>query len=100
MLNREKDHERDALLRFPGELNADYRARIVRQQVEAAEDRQQRLREQTSMQNSPERRIRIWEHLHALSLPRVATHPLLAVVASQTGLTLEQVQDEQRQRQT
>jgi hypothetical protein len=99
MLNREKESQRDALLRFPGELNADYRARIVRQQLEASEDRQQRLREQTSKQNTPERRIRIWEHLHALALPRTAMHPLLAVVATQTGLTLEQVQDEQRHRQ-
>jgi hypothetical protein len=99
MLSREKNVARAAMLPLPGELNADYRARIVRQQAEAAEDRQQKLTEQTSMLNTPERRIRIWEHLHALPLPRAATHPLLNVVAAQTGLTLEQVQDEQRKRQ-
>jgi hypothetical protein len=99
MLNREKNAARAATLPLPGELNPDYRARIVRQQAEAAEDRQQKRVEQTSALNTPERRIRIWEHLHALPLPRTAAHPLLNVVANQTGLTLEQVQDEQRKRQ-
>jgi len=98
MLTREKNEARAAMLPLPGEPNADYRARIVRQQAEAAQDRQRKLSEQVSMQNTPERRIRIWEHLHAMALPDRPTHPLLAVVANQTGLTLEQVQDEQRKR--
>ena len=99
MLSRDRNAARAASLPLPGELNADYRARIVRQQAEMAEDRQQRLTEQTSMLNTPERRIQIWEHLHALPLPRATAHPLLNVVANQTGLTLEQVQEEQRKRQ-
>jgi hypothetical protein len=98
MQKPESSSDRDSLLRFSSESNADYRDRVARQNVEALEDRRQRLREQTSLQNTPERRIRIWEHLHALSLPRAAHHPLLAVVASQTGLTIEQVQEEQRHR--
>jgi hypothetical protein len=99
MLNREKNTVRAAMLPLPGELNADYRERMSRLQAEAAESRRRELSEQTSMMNTPERRIRIWEHLHALPLPRSESHPLLAVVANQTGLTLEQVQEEQRKRQ-
>jgi hypothetical protein len=99
MLSREKNAVRAATLPLPGELNADYRERMARIQADAAESRRRELSEQVSMSNSPERRIQIWEHLHALPLPRSATHPLLAVVANQTGLTLEQVQDEQRKRQ-
>jgi hypothetical protein len=98
MSNNMQARERDVLLRLSSESITEYRDRITRQQVEALEDRKQRLREQTSMQNTPERRIRIWEHLHALRLPRVEHHPLLAVVASQTGLSVEQVQEEQRLR--
>jgi hypothetical protein len=48
--------------------------------------------------HTPEERIRLWEKLHVLSLPRIATHPLLSLIASQTALTLQQVQDEQRRR--
>jgi hypothetical protein len=99
MLSRDRNAARAAALPLPGELNSDYRARIVRQHADAEIDRQQKLTEQTSMLSTPERRIQIWEHLHALPLPRSATHPLLNVVATQTGLTLEQVQDEQRKRQ-
>jgi hypothetical protein len=99
MLSRDKNVARAATLPLPGELNSDYRDRMVRLQADAAEERQRKLGEQHSMHNTPERRIKIWEHLHAVPLPRTAAHPLLAVVANQTGLTLEQVQDEQRKRQ-
>jgi hypothetical protein len=98
MSNSVQAKERDFLLRLSSESITEYRERITRQQDEALEDRRQRLREQTSLQNTPERRIRIWEHIHALRLPRVEHHPLLAVVASQTGLSVEQVEEEQRQR--
>ncbi len=98
MPNTAHEKERDFLLRLSSESVAEYRERIARQQVEVFESRRQRLREQSSVQNSPGRRIRIWEHIHALRLPSAVHHPLLAVVASQTGLSLEQVQEEQRLR--
>jgi hypothetical protein len=85
-------------LPFAGEPNADFRARIARRQAEAAEIRQRELIEQASTINSPDLRIRIWERLHEIPLPRDSAHRLLGVIAAQTGLTMVQVQDEQRTR--
>ena len=47
---------------------------------------------------SPHERISTWERLHALKLPRSADHPLAGLIASQTGLTLEDISAEQRRR--
>jgi len=85
-------------LPFAGEPNADFRARIARRQAEAAEVRQRELIEQASMVNTPEVRIRIWERLHEITMPRDAAHRLLGVIAAQTGLTMAQVQAERHNR--
>jgi hypothetical protein len=85
-------------LPFGGEPNADFRARIARRQAEAAEVRQRELLEQTSIVNSPDLRIRIWERLHEVTMPRDADHRLLGVIAAQTGLTMAQVQTERHNR--
>jgi hypothetical protein len=85
-------------LPLAGEPNADYRARIARRQAEAAEVRQRELIEQTSTINPPDLRIRIWERLHEIPLPRDVSHRLLRVIAAQTGLTMAQVQAEQHNR--
>jgi hypothetical protein len=82
----------------PGELMADYRARLAHEQAQALEHRQQELAEQASALNTPAARIRIWERLHGLALPRDPTHRLLDVVAAATDLALEQVREEQRLR--
>jgi hypothetical protein len=80
---------------YAGEPNADFRARIARRQAEVAELRQRELIEQASSINSPDRRIRIWERLHEITMPLDAGHRLLGVIAAQTGLTVAQVQTEQ-----
>ena len=85
-------------LPFAGEPNADFRARIARRQAEAAEVRQRELIEQASTVNSPDLRIRIWERLHEITMPRDVGHRLLGVIAAQTGLTMAQVQSEQQNR--
>ena len=85
-------------LPLAGEPNADYRARIARRQAEAAEIRQRELIEQTSIINPPDVRIRIWERLHEITMPRDASHRLLRVIAAQTGLTMAEVQAEQHNR--
>jgi hypothetical protein len=56
------------------------------------------LAEQTSIENPPDVRVRAWEKVHALRLPSDARHPVLEVIAHGTGLTLEQVRQEQRAR--
>ena len=80
------------------EINTDFRARIAANQAEAAERRKLELSEQRSSTNTPAMRIRIWERLHQIDLPRSPSHRLIDVIAAQTGLTSEDVRDEQRLR--
>jgi hypothetical protein len=56
------------------------------------------LIEQSSTLNTPQERIRIWEQLHAITLPRDTAHRLIGVIAAQTGLTTAQIREEQQQR--
>jgi hypothetical protein len=86
-------------LPLPGEANSDYRVRIAREQAERSARRQQDLDEQTSQHNTPFQRISWWERLHVMRLPVDAAHPLLDVVAKQTGLSIEQIHREQQRRQ-
>lgn len=76
----------------------DYRARHERALLEAAERRERARIEQRSPENSPEMRVRIWERLHQVRLPRSEKHAILRMVADQTGLALSEVQDVQRDR--
>lgn len=76
----------------------DHRARIERAQLEAAERRTQALLDQRSPENSHDVRVRAWERLHQVSLPKDPAHAVLRVVARQTGITLADVQEVQRLR--
>jgi hypothetical protein len=69
-----------------------------RAEQERAAQRQSELMAQASPENDPQRRIAIWERLHALSLPRRPDHPLVRLIAGQTGLTVREVCDEQGRR--
>lgn len=75
-----------------------YRAQIARKQVEEAERAQRERIEQSCELNTPAMRIRAWERLHRLTLPRGSAHSVLSIVAEVTHLTLEQVREEQRRR--
>lgn len=77
-----------------------YAARIVREQAEGAERAQRERIEQSCELNTPATRIRAWERLHRLTLPRGSAHSVLSIVAEATHLTLEQVHEEQRRRST
>jgi hypothetical protein len=91
-------HSHSAPHPIAGELATDYRARAAALEYETRERRRSELAEQVSVQNTPEQRIRIWERLHELSLPKKATHPLVKIIAVDTELTLEQVREEQHRR--
>jgi len=78
---------------------SDYRERLERERKEIQQRRLDALAEQVSVVNIPSERIRIWERLHGLSLPRNPTHKLVVVIAAATDLQLEQVQEVQRLRQ-
>jgi hypothetical protein len=72
--------------------------RLALEEYERAQKRLLDLAEQKSTINPPDVRIRAWEKVHALRLPGDPDHPVLQVVANSTGLTLAQVQEEQRAR--
>lgn len=76
----------------------DYRARIERDNLEAIKRRQQALEDQRSPGNSPEVRVRTWERLHQLRLPKDPAHAILLVIVQQTGLGLADVREVQRLR--
>lgn len=76
----------------------DFRARLVHQQAEAAERRRLDLAEQSSRLKTAEERIRIWERIHEVTLPRDSAHRLVEIIASNTGLTDADVRDEQQRR--
>ncbi len=78
----------------------DFRARLVHQQAEAAERRRTDLAEQCSRLKTAEERIRIWERIHEVTLPRDPAHRLIDIIAANTGLTDADVRDEQHRRAT
>jgi len=87
-------------------VTTSHRTELVRTQAERqaqedqqrADERRHALAEQRSSINSPDVRIRVWEKLHALRMPGDPAHPIIAVIAIATGLTIAQVQEEQQAR--
>jgi hypothetical protein len=79
-------------------LISEHRDRVLHEQAEAAQQRQRNLLEQTSIKHPAELRIRIWEKLHQMDLPRDLGHRLIPVIAAQTDLSVEQIGREQRRR--
>ena len=82
---------------FIGDL-AERRAHIEHQNQERAAERQQQIALQSSPLSGAEERIRLWEKLHALDLPRSSKHKLLRVIAEQTNLSIQDVLDAQHRR--
>ena len=76
----------------------DFRARLVHQQAEAAERRRMDLAEQSSRLKTAEERIRIWERIHEVNLPKDPAHRLIEIIAANTGLTGSDVREEQQRR--
>jgi len=76
----------------------DRRAAVLRDEQARREERQARLDALTSPFAEPSDRIRQWEDLYGLKLPRSASHRLVRVIAQHTALSPEQIQDEQRRR--
>jgi hypothetical protein len=76
----------------------DHRARAERARLEADQQRQRALTDQRDPANAPETRVRIWERLHQVRLPKSPEHAILATVARETGLALSTVLDVQRER--
>ena len=77
---------------------SDRRAAVQREELERETLRKERLALQSSPLKTPEERISLWEQLHAIRLPVAATHKLVRVIATQTELSVQAVQREQRRR--
>jgi len=77
---------------------ADRRAAVRLANERKASERRSEIESLTAPTLSPHERISIWERLHALKLPRSTDHPLAGLIASQTGLTLEEIEAEQGRR--
>jgi hypothetical protein len=82
----------------PEDPMMDFRARLVHQQAEAAERRRLDLAEQSSRLKTAEERIRIWERIHEVTLPKDPAHRLVDIIASNTGLMSSDVHEEQQRR--
>jgi hypothetical protein len=76
----------------------DFRARLVHQQTEAAERRRMDLAEQSSRLKTAEERIRIWERIHEVTLPKDPAHRLVEIIATNTGVTDADIREEQQRR--
>jgi hypothetical protein len=72
--------------------------RLLQEQLERARRRRSARDEMQSDQRSAAEKIRAWERLHALQLPRDPNHIVLRVVSRCTGLRMEAVLEEQRLR--
>jgi hypothetical protein len=81
-----------------GDIIREHRARVAIEEADRIEKRRAEQAEQCASSSAPEMRIRIWEKVHGLRLPLDAAHPIVAVVATETHLTLAEVQEEQRAR--
>mgnify|MGYP003578013405 CR=1 FL=1 len=77
---------------------AEFRLKVQQAEQERAAMRAGELAAQTSPAKGAEERIRIWERLHELRLPRSSGHALVRVIAMQTHLSVGQVHEEQRRR--
>src|ERR1700678_2361295 len=74
------------------------RERAAEIKAEQEAQRHRAKSEQSSDRYTAQERIRLWESLHGAQLPRDANHPVLAVIAVSTALTLAQVRAEKEQR--
>lgn len=87
----------ESLYAPPGSA-AEHRLRVQHAAEDRAALRNTELASQISPMNDARERIRIWERLHALPLPRTPGHVLIGVIATQTCLSVEQVREEQLRR--
>ncbi|HEX2586470.1 MAG TPA: hypothetical protein VHL14_15205 [Steroidobacteraceae bacterium] len=71
---------------------------IKQEEAVVRAERNRQLEAQRSMSSPAGERIRLWEKLHKLHLPRNAEHKLLSIIATETGLNVTDIQREQMRR--
>jgi len=80
------------------ELLADHRERLALEEKERLRKRTSQFEELRSEVNSVPARVRAWEKMHGLRLPSDPAHPILRVIASDTGISLGCLREEQQAR--
>ncbi len=80
------------------ELLADHRERLALEEEERARKRTSQFEELRSEVNAVPVRIRAWEKMHGLRLPSDPAHPILRIIASNTGISLACLREEQQAR--
>lgn len=80
------------------ELLADHRERLALEEEERERRRASQFEELRSEVHSVPVRISAWEKMHGLRLPSDPTHPILRVIALNTGISLACLREEQQAR--
>jgi len=82
--------------RSPSELIRTHAEMLAAEAEFRAAQRRLELDALCSDLKTPEERIRAWERVHGLTLPRDSNHRILGGIALKTGLTLEEIHAVQR----
>jgi hypothetical protein len=91
-------HKRENfVIAFPSDPS-EYREAMERKKIELEMFKRRTAAALTTPHFDPERRIRLWESMHGLHLPKSSDHRLLELIAEKTDLTVEQVREEQLRR--
>ena len=80
----------------PSELIRTHSEMLAVEAEASAAQRRLEMEQLRSDLNTPEQRIRAWERVHGLTLPRDPNHHILLAIALETKLTVEQIQLVQR----
>lgn len=82
----------------PLEMLTAHRERLALEEEERARERTSQLEVLRSEVNAVPIRIRAWEKMHGLRLPSDPAHPILLIIASSTGISLDCLREEQQAR--
>jgi hypothetical protein len=85
-----------SLVTLPGA--AERRAAVRLAAERRQEERRQQFEQLTSPVGTPGERIALWERLYEIRLPDRAEHPLVRVILAHTGLTADDIHEEQLRR--
>ena len=80
------------------ELMRDHRARMLHAREQAAARRKRAIEDQRCSSLAAPERVSMWENLHQVRIPTDPDHPILLIIAQQTGLRLDDVRGVQRNR--
>jgi hypothetical protein len=85
-----------SLVFLPGA--AERRAAVMLAAEQRSQERRRKFEELASPSRTPGEKIAIWERLFAVPLPDGPEHPLIRVILAHTGLTADQIRQEQQRR--